>query len=68
MIDINKQIDYWVKGAYNDIETSELLLAGKKYVESLFFYHLSIEKILKALVVKSTNQMAPKSHNLIYLC
>ena len=68
MIDTSKQIDYWVNGAYSDIETAELLLTGKKYVESLFFCHLAIEKILKALVVKNTCQFAPKSHNLIYLC
>lgn len=68
MIDIQKQIDYWVKGAFSDIDTAELLLSGKKHVESLFFCHLSIEKIFKALVVRNTNQIAPKSHNLIYLC
>ena len=67
MLDINKQIDYWSKGAISDIETAELLLNGRKFIEGLFFCHLTIEKILKALVVKSTNQLAPKSHNLIYL-
>ena len=68
MIEINKQIDYWVKGAANDIETAELLVTGKKYIEGLFFCHLTIEKIFKALVVKNTGQFAPKSHNLIHLC
>lgn len=68
MIDINKQIDYWEKGAFSDIETAELLLKGNKYVESLFFCHLAIEKVLKVLVVKNSSQIAPKSHNLIYLC
>ena len=68
MIDINKQIDYWSKGAISDIETAELLVTARKYIEGLFFCHLTIEKIFKALLVKSTNQLAPKSHNLIYLC
>ena len=68
MIEINKQIDYWVKGAANDIETAELLITSKKYIEDLFFCHLTIEKIIKALVVKNTGQIAPKSHNLIHLC
>lgn len=67
MLDTNKQIEYWAKGANSDIETAELLLTGNKYIEGLFFCHLTIEKILKALVVKDTNQLAPKSHNLIYL-
>jgi HEPN domain-containing protein len=67
MIDIKKQIDYWAKGAASDMETAEVLLTANKYIEGLFFCHLTIEKILKALVVKNTNQLAPKSHNLIYL-
>jgi len=67
MIDINKQIDYWIKGATNDLGTAEILLAAGKNIEGLFFCHLTIEKSLKALVVKNTNQLAPKSHNLIYL-
>jgi len=67
-MDINKQIDYWAKGSVSDIETAELLITGKKYIEGLFFCHLTIEKSFKALVVKNTNQLAPKSHNLIHLC
>ena len=67
MIDINKQIVYWLNGAESDLETAELLISGKKHIEGLFFCHLTIEKILKALVVKKTNQLAPKTHNLNYL-
>ena len=67
MFDLGKQIDYWTRGADNDIETAELLISGKKYLEGLFFCHLTIEKILKALVVKRTDVLAPKSHNLSYL-
>jgi len=33
----------------------------------LFFCHLVIEKAIKAHVVKITGEIAPKSHNLIYL-
>lgn len=68
MIDINKQINYWENGAASDIETAELLITGKKYIEGLFFCHLTIEKIFKALVIKKTNLLAPKTHNLNYLC
>lgn len=64
---MNKQIDYWKNGAVNDLETAELLISGKKYIEGLFFCHLTIEKIFKALVVRKTNQLAPKTHNLNYL-
>jgi hypothetical protein len=33
MFDINKQFSYWAKGAENDLETAEILINGKKYVE-----------------------------------
>lgn len=55
MINISKQIQYWQKGAYDDIETAKILIENGKLVHGLFFCHLSIEKIVKALVVKTTN-------------
>lgn len=67
MIDLIKHIEYWKRGADSDLDTAELLINGKKYLEGLFFCHLTIEKILKALIVKNTGNIAPKSHNLNYL-
>jgi HEPN domain-containing protein len=67
MFDTKKQIEYWTTGAISNIETAEILITGKKYLEGLFYCHLTIEKILKALVIKNTGQLAPKSHNLNYL-
>lgn len=32
-----------------------------------FFCHLVIEKAIKAIVVKQTEEIAPRSHNLLYL-
>jgi HEPN domain-containing protein len=67
MFDINKQYSYWAKGAESDLETAGILINGKKYVEGLFFCHLTIEKYLKALIIKNAKELAPKSHNLAYL-
>ena len=67
MLDTKKQIEYWTSGAISNIETAEILIIGKKYLEGLFYCHLTIEKIFKALVIKNTGQLAPKSHNLNYL-
>lgn len=33
----------------------------------MFFCHLCIEKIIKAHVVKETNEIPPKSHDLFFL-
>ena len=43
------------------------MLKGKRYSDSLFFGHISLEKILKAHVVYDTKEHAPKIHDLIEL-
>lgn len=67
MIDKEKHISYWIKGANEDLITAELLIQERRILHGLFFCHLVIEKGIKAHVVKVTGEIAPKSHNLIYL-
>jgi HEPN domain-containing protein len=67
MINVQKQIEYWKATAESDFETAELLIKNKKILHGLFFCHLTIEKILKAHVAKTINDIPPKSHNLKYL-
>ncbi len=67
MINVQKQIDYWVNGAVEDLESAEILIERKRMLHGLFFCHLVIEKILKAHVVKISQEVAPRTHNLIYL-
>ena len=67
MINITKQIEYWQHSALSNIETAEILVESRKYIEGMFFCHLSVEKILKALVVKETENIPPKTHDLFHL-
>lgn len=67
MLNIQKQIEYWINGAEDDIISAELLIKGKRTLHGLFFCHLVIEKAIKAHWVKKNNEVAPRSHNLIYL-
>lgn len=67
MIDVEKQIDYWLSGANDDLESAEILINKKRLLHGLFFCHLTIEKAIKAHVVKTTSEIAPRSHNLFYL-
>lgn len=63
-----KQIEYWKKASEMDLQSAiDIYESGKNFHFSLFLCHLSIEKILKALVVKFTNDFPPKSHNLLRL-
>jgi HEPN domain-containing protein len=67
MIKTDKHIEYWIEGAKNDLDAAELLIKNGKFLHGLFFCHLTIEKAIKAFVVKETNEVPPRSHNLIYL-
>lgn len=60
-------IKYWAELSDYDITTAKFMLKNKRYPYCLFMCQLSIEKILKALVVKLTNKHAPYSHNLVDL-
>ena len=64
MINVEKQIKYWVETGEDDLATALYLYEGKRYVQCLFFCHLSIEKIIKAHVAKFTKEIPEKTHNL----
>ena len=43
------------------------MIESNRLLHGLFFCHLVIEKAIKANVVKQTGEIAPRSHNLLYL-
>jgi HEPN domain-containing protein len=67
-MNFQKTFHYWLEGAKRDMETAEVLLKGQQYSACLFWCHLTLEKILKAHIVKHTEQQSPYSHNLLLLC
>ena len=67
MIDVQKQITYWQNGAADDLESARILLENNRILHGLFLCHLVIEKSIKAIVVRKTMEIAPRSHNLVYL-
>jgi len=60
-------VNYWIKSSDYDFEAAEDLLKAGKFAHALFFGHLAIEKILKALFVQVKEDYAPKTHNLLML-
>jgi|SRR3989338_589557 len=62
-----KIIKYWSTASKQDFETAEILFKNKKYHHALFFCHLSIEKFLKAIIVKTTQGAPPLLHDLVRL-
>ena len=62
-----KLVKYWQETAAYDYDTMKSLVKSQRYASSLFFGHIVLEKILKALVVNETKAHAPYTHNLIRL-
>ena len=67
VFEVDKTIKYWLDSAAYDLETGRSLLEAKRFPYALFFGHLSLEKVLKALVVKATQQHSPYTHSLTLL-
>ena len=62
-----KLIKYYLDGANEDMKTVESLFDTKRYYAGLFFLHLVIEKVLKALVVQNAKMAPPFTHDLMLL-
>lgn len=67
MIDVAKHAAYWLEGAREDWAVAGELLAKGRSRHGLFFVHLALEKALKAVACRATDDLAPRTHNLIRL-
>lgn len=65
--DLDKLIKYWSDNSDEDFDTMITLFESKKFNWALFVGHLMIEKLLKALYVKTNNDYPPYIHNLLRL-
>lgn len=62
-----EHIDFWISQAEDDWSAVDTLFKGKNYLQCLFFAHLVIEKICKALWIKyNEGNVPPRTHNLIH--
>ena len=59
-----KAIDIWIEGAVDALDTCGKLFKSKKYHHALFFLHLALEKIIKALYISKLDDSPPYTHNL----
>jgi len=65
--DYKKLVKYWEVTADYDYKSMHSLFKSRRYVSSLFFGHIVLEKILKALVVAEIKKQAPYTHDLVRL-
>ena len=63
-LDIPAIKSYWIKEADEALTVGEHLFEKGDYSYTLFFGHLALEKLLKALYVENNKEHAPPLHNL----
>jgi len=59
-----KKIKYWQESSSKDFKAAESLFKKKLYPQSLFFCHLSLEKMFKSLIMKRIQKFPPYIHDL----
>jgi len=64
---MRKDTNNFIRSAEYDLDTAQFMLNTGRYIYVIFMCHLSLEKILKALVCEANQNIPPKTHNLVYL-
>ena len=59
--------NYWITEADEALQIAQHLIEKNDYSYALFFGHLAIEKIFKALYIVNKKEHAPPLHNLLRL-
>jgi HEPN domain-containing protein len=68
MMTKEEHIEYWINSAQQDWDAVHSLINGKNYIQALFFAHLVLEKISKAIWIKyNESNIPPKIHNILKL-
>lgn len=62
-----ESIDIWTEGSKDALDTAQKLFAAKKFNHSLFFLHLALEKLLKAIYISKEDGAPPYTHDLVTL-
>lgn len=57
-------VTFWTISANDDWKSAGIAFRGRDYVKALFWGHLYLEKLLKAVIVKQTGKHAPYGHAL----
>lgn len=60
-------VDYWLSEGEQSLDVARHLFEKEDYSYALFFGHLAVEKVLKAILAQKTDQQVPRLHNLLRL-
>jgi HEPN domain-containing protein len=62
-----EKIAYWVKSSGKDWKAANHLFEKGDNAHALFFGHLTIEKLLKAIFVEKFDETPPYTHRLVFI-
>lgn len=63
-MDADQTVRYWLITANDDLKSIRNSFRAHDYVKALFWGHLYLEKLVKAVIVKKTGKHAPYGHDL----
>ena len=61
---MSERVEYWLELCDEDLLTAKTLFQGERYLPMGFYCHMIVEKGLKAIIAKKTNELPPKIHDL----
>ena len=64
---MNDKTKYWIDLADTDLGAAKAMLKSKYFLHVGFMCHLTIEKALKAATAHVTDEIPPKTHQLVKL-
>jgi HEPN domain-containing protein len=64
---MRKDTENFVTSSEYDLQTAAAMFESGRYIYVVFMCHISVEKMLKAIVAEALQNIPPKTHNLIYL-
>ncbi|MFH0800728.1 MAG: HEPN domain-containing protein [Pseudomonadota bacterium] len=67
MTGIERDSKQWIDLSDYDLETAKAMLSSKRYLYVLFCCQQSMEKRLKGMVVQTTGEFPPRTHDLLKL-
>jgi len=60
-------VERWVEQARYDLDTARSMLNSSRYLYVLFCCQQAVEKMIKAIIAKQSNDFPPRIHTLIRL-
>lgn len=64
---MKKATKNWIETSQYDLETAKHMFQTGRYLYVIYMCHLSLEKMLKAVVAEAQEELPPKTHNLYHL-